>query len=323
MVYAAEGSFNDAGVGAAATVTHGFASKDRAEQTRAHLDQQRREPYAVAAERCGSPTAAMRCAPRAVPVLGLGAGRLGTPRQPPASAGRAQALRLRDPVPARSAGPAGSPGDHPGARDRPPRPAAGNEARAGQARRAVADLRAGGGTGHPAAGRPGLARAGGGRQPRHRPLRHLRPRPYPAGVLLAALPHVGAGRHRHGARVPGRPRPGRLPGHAGGGGAHRGGRRLRRAAAHHHAAANRQLGGGRRRLLRVRAVRARLRGRRGARRLVPAHVRGAVSLHFDGSTQVFCAATDRIRRLLQRNEPGAEVLAPAAWAQRFYQEEAR
>ena len=28
------------------------------------------------------------------------------------------------------------------------------------------------------------------------------------------------------------------------------------------------------------------------------------------------ADTDRIRRLLQRNEPGAEVLAPAAWAER-------
>ena len=49
----------------------------------------------------------------------------------------------------------------------------------------------------------------------------------------------------------------------------------------------------------------------------------AAPYHFDGSTQVFCAATDRIRRLLQRNEPGAEVLAPAAWAQRFYPEEAR
>ena len=28
------------------------------------------------------------------------------------------------------------------------------------------------------------------------------------------------------------------------------------------------------------------------------------------------ADTDHIRRLLQRNEPGAEVLAPAAWAER-------
>ena len=44
----------------------------------------------------------------------------------------------------------------------------------------------------------------------------------------------------------------------------------------------------------------------------------AAPYHVDGSTQVFCAATDRIRRLLRRNEPGAEVLSPEAWAERFY-----
>lgn len=49
----------------------------------------------------------------------------------------------------------------------------------------------------------------------------------------------------------------------------------------------------------------------------------AAPYHVDGSTQVFCAATDRIRRLLQRNEPGAEVLSPAAWAERFYPGEVR
>lgn len=49
----------------------------------------------------------------------------------------------------------------------------------------------------------------------------------------------------------------------------------------------------------------------------------AAPYHVDGSTQVFCAATDRIRRLLQRNEPGAEVLSPEAWAERFYPGEVR
>ena len=49
----------------------------------------------------------------------------------------------------------------------------------------------------------------------------------------------------------------------------------------------------------------------------------AAPYHADGSTQVFCAATDRIRRLLQRNEPGAEVLSPEAWAERFYPGEDR
>ena len=44
----------------------------------------------------------------------------------------------------------------------------------------------------------------------------------------------------------------------------------------------------------------------------------AAPYHVDGSTQVFRAATDRIRRLLRRNEPGAEVLSPEAWAERFY-----
>ena len=44
----------------------------------------------------------------------------------------------------------------------------------------------------------------------------------------------------------------------------------------------------------------------------------AAPYHADGSTQVFRAATDRIRRLLRRNEPGAEVLSPEAWAERFY-----
>ncbi len=49
----------------------------------------------------------------------------------------------------------------------------------------------------------------------------------------------------------------------------------------------------------------------------------AAPYHVDGATQVFCAATDRIRRLLERNEPGAEVLSPAAWAERFYPGEVR
>ena len=48
----------------------------------------------------------------------------------------------------------------------------------------------------------------------------------------------------------------------------------------------------------------------------------AAPYHSDGSTQVFRAATKRARRLLKRNEPGAEVLAPDAWAERFYGKEA-
>ena len=46
----------------------------------------------------------------------------------------------------------------------------------------------------------------------------------------------------------------------------------------------------------------------------------AAPYHVDGSTQVFCAATDRIRRLLERNEPGAEVLSPEGWAERSIRE---
>ncbi|MCY4375104.1 MAG: hypothetical protein OXC31_15185 [Spirochaetaceae bacterium] len=48
----------------------------------------------------------------------------------------------------------------------------------------------------------------------------------------------------------------------------------------------------------------------------------AAPYHIDGSTPVFRAATKRARRLLERNEPGAEVLAPEAWAERFYGKEA-
>ena len=47
----------------------------------------------------------------------------------------------------------------------------------------------------------------------------------------------------------------------------------------------------------------------------------AAPYHSDGATPVFRAATERARRLLRRNEPGAEVLAPEAWAERFYAKE--
>ena len=49
--------------------------------------------------------------------------------------------------------------------------------------------------------------------------------------------------------------------------------------------------------------------------------RVAAPYHSDGATPVFRAATERARRLLRRNEPGAEVLAPEAWAERFYAKE--